>query len=34
VCSEYHFSAPALLRREMPQVAEHLQRFYGRSPMA
>ncbi|HWI23414.1 MAG TPA: M90 family metallopeptidase [Lysobacter sp.] len=34
VCSEYHFSAPALLRGEMPQVAEHLQRFYGRSPMA
>jgi hypothetical protein len=34
VCSEYHFSAPGLLRAEMPQVAEHLQRFYGRSPMA
>ena len=34
VCSEYHFSAPALLRGDMPQVAEHLQRFYGRSPMA
>ena len=32
VCSEYHFSAPALLRREMPQVAAHLERFYGRSP--
>ena len=34
VCSEYHFSAPELLRKEMPRVAEHLQRFYGRSPMA
>ena len=34
VCSEYHFSAPQLLRREMPQVADHLQRFYGPSPMA
>ena len=34
VCSEYHFSAPDLLRKEMPQVAEHLQRFYGRSPLA
>ena len=33
VCSEYHFSAPKLLHEEMPQVAEHLQRFYGRSPM-
>jgi len=33
VCSEYHFSAPGLLRAEMPQVADHLLRFYGRSPM-
>ncbi len=32
VCSEYHFSAPALLREEMPQVAAHLERFYGKSP--
>ncbi len=29
VASEYHFSAPALLRSEMPQVAAHLQRFYN-----
>ena len=34
VCSEYHFSAPALLRAQMPDVAAHLERFYGRSPMA
>ena len=34
VCSEYHFSAPALLKREMPVVASHLERFYGRSPFA
>lgn len=33
VCSEYHFSAPALLRQEMPRIAEHLQRFYGPSPL-
>lgn len=33
VASEYHFSAPALLAREMPAVAAHLQRFYGRSPI-
>ena len=32
VCSEYHFSAPQLLRDEMPAIAAHLQRFYGRSP--
>jgi Mlc titration factor MtfA (ptsG expression regulator) len=32
VCSEYHFSAPALLREAMPAVAAHLQRFYGASP--
>ncbi|MFT3754679.1 MAG: M90 family metallopeptidase [Pseudoxanthomonas sp.] len=29
VLSEYHFSAPQLLREEMPEVAAHLQRFYG-----
>ena len=29
VTSEYHFSAPDLLLAEMPQVAAHLQRFYG-----
>ncbi len=28
VCSEYHFSDPATLRRAMPKVAAHLQRFY------
>lgn len=33
VCSEYHFSAPALLREELPTVAAHLQRFYGPSPL-
>ncbi len=32
VCSEYHFSMPELLQAEMPQVANHLQRFYGPSP--
>lgn len=32
VASEYHFSAPALLRAEMPEVATHLQRFYGPAP--
>jgi len=32
VCSEYHFSDPATLRREMPTVAAHLERFYGRAP--
>lgn len=32
VCSEYHFSDPALLAREQPQVAQHLARFYGPSP--
>ena len=32
VCSEYHFSDPALLRAELPQVAAHLRRFYGPSP--
>nr|WP_246505674.1 M90 family metallopeptidase [Coralloluteibacterium stylophorae] len=34
VTSEYHFSAPALLRGAMPAVADHLHRFYGRSPFA
>ena len=32
VCSEYHFSDPATLRAEMPEVAQHLERFYGPSP--
>ncbi|HIY71042.1 MAG TPA: zinc-dependent peptidase, partial [Candidatus Luteimonas excrementigallinarum] len=32
VCSEYHFSDPATLAREMPEVAAHLERFYGPSP--
>lgn len=34
VVTEYHFSAPALLADAMPEVAAHLQRFYGPSPMA
>ncbi|WP_140725981.1 MULTISPECIES: zinc-dependent peptidase [Gammaproteobacteria] len=34
VASEYHFSAPGLLREEMPDVAAHLERFYGPSPFA
>jgi hypothetical protein len=29
VCSEYHFSDPALLRRALPAVAGHLARLYG-----
>jgi Mlc titration factor MtfA (ptsG expression regulator) len=29
VCSEYHFSDAATLRGAMPEVAAHLQRFYG-----
>ena len=33
VASEYHFSAPALLAKEMPSVAAHLLRFYGESPI-
>lgn len=33
VASEYHFSAPALLAREMREVAAHLLRFYGTSPI-
>jgi len=32
VCSEYHFSNPALLRRAVPKVADHLERFYGQTP--
>ena len=34
VCSEYHFSAPAILQRAMPKVADHLQRFYGPPPLS
>lgn len=29
VASEYHFSAPALLREQLPSVAAHLERLYG-----
>ncbi|MBN8262913.1 MAG: zinc-dependent peptidase [Xanthomonadales bacterium] len=29
VCTEYHFSDPRRLRDAMPEVAAHLQRFYG-----
>jgi Mlc titration factor MtfA (ptsG expression regulator) len=32
VCSEYHFTDPALLREVFPQVAGHFERFYGPSP--
>lgn len=32
VVSEYHFSAPKVLREAMPEVAEHLARLYGPSP--
>lgn len=34
VTSEYHFSAPEVLRGAMPEVAGHLARFYGPSPFA
>ncbi|WP_449280032.1 M90 family metallopeptidase [Luteimonas changyuni] len=34
VCSEYHFSNPALLEREQPVVATHLRKLYGPSPFA
>ncbi|MFD1069755.1 zinc-dependent peptidase [Luteimonas composti] len=34
VCSEYHFSDPALLRDSFPAVAAHFERFYGPSPSA
>ncbi|NDK38430.1 hypothetical protein DT603_06185 [Pseudoxanthomonas gei] len=33
VASELHFSAPALLQAELPEVAAHLQRFYGTPPL-
>lgn len=33
VCSEYHFSAPGLLARELPTVSAHLARLYG-APLA
>ena len=33
VCTEYHFSDPALLRSELAAVASHLARLYGPSPM-
>jgi Mlc titration factor MtfA (ptsG expression regulator) len=33
VTSEYHFSAPSVLATEMPAIASHLLRFYGRSPI-
>ena len=33
VTSEYHFSAPRELQAELPEVAAHLRRFYGASPM-
>lgn len=32
VVSEYHFSAPEVLREALPAVAEHLAAFYGPSP--
>ncbi|WP_255470202.1 M90 family metallopeptidase [Pseudoxanthomonas sp. z9] len=32
VATEYHFSAPRLLRQAMPDVAAHLRRFYGPPP--
>lgn len=32
VATEYHFSAPHLLRQTMPDVAAHLRRFYGPPP--
>ena len=34
VCTEYHFSDPARLHREFPDVAQHLERLYGSSPFA
>ncbi|MGH8083067.1 MAG: zinc-dependent peptidase, partial [Lysobacter sp.] len=34
VVTEYHFSDPQALRDTMPEVAAHLQRFYGPSPFA
>lgn len=32
VCSEYHFTAPEVLRAAYPAVAAHLERFYGAAP--
>jgi Mlc titration factor MtfA (ptsG expression regulator) len=32
VLSEYHFSAPQLLREEMPEIAAHFDRLYGPAP--
>jgi Mlc titration factor MtfA (ptsG expression regulator) len=32
VCSEYHFTAPEVLREAYPAVAAHLERFYGAPP--
>lgn len=34
VVTEYHFSDPRTLRAQMPEVAAHLERFYGLSPFA
>lgn len=34
VVTEYHFSDPALLHRQMPRIAAHLRKFYGPSPFA
>jgi MtfA peptidase len=34
VCTEYHFSAPAMLRDAFPDVANHLAKLYGPSPFA
>ena len=34
VASEYHFSDPRTLKRAMPKVAAHLEKFYGPSPLA
>lgn len=33
VVTEYHFSAPRLLKEAMPEVAAHLRRFYGPPPL-
>ncbi|KAF1718773.1 hypothetical protein CSC75_18215 [Pseudoxanthomonas wuyuanensis] len=33
VVTEYHFSAPRLLKQAMPDVAAHLRRFYGPPPL-
>lgn len=33
VCSEYHFTAPDVLREAFPAVAAHLERFYGPAPV-